>query len=553
MIGGMPARTALRLTHGSTLLLATALVACSGDDGMTGETAGSTGETSNATATTSGSTSAGSASESESGSTSAGSNSDSNSGMTDPSAGPTTTASSDTTDPSTTTADPTDTDATTSDTTDTTDTTDATTAVDPTEGMTTDMTTGTTGPICEPQNVCGDDCCVEGEICKAGVCKIDCKPGDGMGGGMVDKSFIWVPDTAAGTVAKINTQTMTELARYRTGPSGGTESPSRTAVSADGRIVVVNNRGTGRATAVAANLDDCIDKNSNGVIETSQNPGDIKAWLGDECVLWSVVLGEWSQQYTHGPRGITWTLGTWNEDTCKYENPKVWLGYTSKVTTTAHIVRLDGASGTLEETVPLPNWVGQGYAPYGGALDPQQRPWFTGLRGELVRINTDQNPITASRWTQPGNVQSYGMTVDSGGNPWMAGCSGPVSTYDIVANQWVNVANTSACHRGMAIDNNGHAWVASNSPCQVVQIDAKTRTLIAKHNPVLNGQAKCSTAIGVSVDVEGYVWVVDQAGWGWKIDPDAPQPQFWQYMPIPGNHYVYSDMTGGQLQSVIPQ
>ncbi len=56
---------------------------------------------------------------------------------------------------------------------------------------------------------------------------------------------------------------------------------------------------------------------------------------------------------------------------------------------------------------------------------PQQRPWFTGLRGELVRINTDQDPITLTRIPQPNKIQTYGMTVDPNGNPWMAGCSGP--------------------------------------------------------------------------------------------------------------------------------
>jgi len=534
---GMFTRVSTRLASGISPLLLVALVGCNGDD-TTSDTAASTGSTSTMASTTSAMTSTSSGSASESSSTSP------TSGMSDSMTG--TSSGTSTTDP-TASASATDTSGTTSGTTTGTSDTSGTTAVTSTSGSTgtTGGVTGTTGMSCDPDKVCGNDCCEVGEICKADVCKPDCNPGDMMG--MVDKSFIWVPDTAAGTVAKINTQTMTELARYRVGPSGGTESSSRTAVSADGRFVVVNNRGTGRSTAVAANLDDCIDLNNDNVITTSQSPNDIKAWGADECVVWTIVHGEWSGGYTHGPRGITWTFGDWNEDLCVFENPKVWLGYVSKVTSTAHFVRLDGATGTLETTIPAPNWSGSGYAPYGGALDAQQRPWFTGLRGELVRVNTDQNPITLSRWTQPGNVQSYGMTVDSDGNPWMAGCSGPVSTYSVNDNQWYNVANTSACHRGMAIDNNGHAWVASNGPCQVVEIDAKTRTLIAKHVP-----PQCSTPIGVSIDIEGFVWMIDYAGWGYKIDPKSPAPANWKYMPIPGIHYVYSDMTGGQLKSVIP-
>lgn len=368
--------------------------------------------------------------------------------------------------------------------------------------------------------------------------------GAGGGGGVeIDESFIWVPGTSDGTVAKIDTRTLIEVARYNIGPSGGTESASRTAVSGDGRFVVVNSRGTGRSTAVAANIDDCVDQNMDGMITTSQNATDILPWGTDECVVWTTVHAAWGGAQQQGPRGITWTIGDWNEATCSFINQKVWLGYLTN-TGDAHLVRMDGTTGALEEDLTVSGWVGSNYAPYGGALDPQDRPWFTGLRGELVRVNTDNTPIDVTRISQPANIQSYGMTVDPNGNPWMAGCSGPVSTYDIATSSWVSVAGTSACHRGMAIDHDFHVWVASNSPCGLVEIDGETRTLIANHT-----LSQCSTPIGVSVDVDGYVWLVDQAGWAWKIDPNNVPAM--EQVTISGNHYVYSDMTGGQLKSVI--
>ncbi len=370
-------------------------------------------------------------------------------------------------------------------------------------------------------------------------------PGGCDAGGDVklDESFIWIPGTSDGTVAKIDTRTMVEVARYSIGPSGGTESASRTAVSGDGRFVVVNSRGTGRSTAVAANIADCVDRNMDMAITTSQNAADILPWDTDECVVWTTVHADWGGQQQMGPRGITWTIGDWNEATCSFINQKVWLGYLA-AGGNAHLIRLDGETGTLEEDITVPGWVGSGYAPYGGALDPQDRPWFTGLRGELVRVNTDNMPIDVTRISQPGNIQSYGMTVDPNGDPWMAGCSGPVSTYDVATESWVSIAGTAACYRGMAIDHDFHVWVASNTPCELVEIDGQTRTLIARH-PL----AQCSTPIGVSVDVDGYVWLVDQSGWAWKIDP-LNVPAMEQIL-VSGNHYVYSDMTGGQLQSVI--
>jgi streptogramin lyase len=81
--------------------------------------------------------------------------------------------------------------------------------------------------------------------------------------------------------------------------------------------------------------------------------------------------------------------------------------------------------------------------------------------------------------------------------------------------------------------------------CGVTQIDHKTNTLIKFHplNP-------CSTPVGVSVDLEGFVWVVDEyIGWAWKIDPKNVPAM--QKVDNIGDHYTYSDMTGGQLKSVI--
>ena len=370
--------------------------------------------------------------------------------------------------------------------------------------------------------------------------KVICEPGDGMGMGMVEKSFIWIPSQDLSDVAKVNTQTMVLLARYKIGAGG--DSPSRTSVSGDGRFVIVNSRQTGRSTMVAANIEDCVDKNNNGKIETSQGPNDVLAWGSDECILWDKQW-PYAGGFAAGPRGTTWTPGTWDYDLCQYVDPKVWIGY-SAPGGAGHFVRV-AVDGTVEETIVVPGWNGQGYSPYGGALDPEFRPWMAGLRGEFIRINTDQNPITVDRFTPPGNTQGYGFTVDPDGNPWFAGCGGPVSTYNTDTMQYTAIAGTNACHRGIAADEK-YVWAAANGPCGLVQIDRATNTLIKFHNT-----NPCSTAIGVSIDAEKFVWLVDQEGWAWKIDPlNVPAMK---QVKVPGSHYVYSDMTGGQLNSILPQ
>ncbi|MCA9689098.1 MAG: lyase, partial [Myxococcales bacterium] len=375
-----------------------------------------------------------------------------------------------------------------------------------------------------------------------------CEPGDGMGMGMVEKSFLWVANSDQSTISKVDTLAVVELARYRSDPGAG--DPSRTAVSADGRFVVVNNRATGRVTAIAANLEDCVDKNNNNTIETSQNPNDIRPWDADECVIWSIVLPKSADHIGAGPRGVTWTLGSWSYDTCQFEDPKIWVGFRPQVGV-SQMVELNGADGTIESTVEINPWnVGDStWGPYGAALDfdfdtKEAFVYFTGLRGNVYRINDGDNSL--DQWTSPGNVQSYGMTVDPQGRVWMGGCSGPVTRFDPVSQQFTSVPNTSSCYRGVGADTMGHIWVAANGPCGVVQIDAETAQVVQFHN--LN---PCSTPVGISVDTEGYVWVVDEFQGAWKINPADPNNDK-TFLPISGDHYTYSDMTGGQIQNLVP-
>ncbi|MGB1276938.1 MAG: hypothetical protein ACPG77_14425, partial [Nannocystaceae bacterium] len=62
---------------------------------------------------------------------------------------------------------------------------------------------------------------------------------------------------------------------------------------------------------------------------------------------------------------------------------------------------------------------------------------------------------------------------------------------------------------------------------------------------------QCGTPVGVSIDLEGKLWIVDYNGWAWRMDPETEVKDL---VTVTGVHYTYSDMTGGALKNVfIPE
>ena len=131
--------------------------------------------------------------------------------------------------------------------------------------------------------------------------------GDCMGGGGAvgenTFSIIWIANTPEGTVSKIDTATGTELGRYYTGPTDGDDDPSRTSVNLEGDAAV-SNRGGGIVKFASADAR-CIDRNANGMIETSTGAGNVLPFGDDECMLWHKPTPVDGNNH-HGPRPTAW-------------------------------------------------------------------------------------------------------------------------------------------------------------------------------------------------------------------------------------------------------
>lgn len=368
-----------------------------------------------------------------------------------------------------------------------------------------------------------------------GMVGCDTKPG----GEEYAFSYIWIANTEAGMVSKIATKTGTVEGRYRT--SDGSNSPSRTTVNQYGDVLVGNRGNAGSVTKVVSLPSRCVDKNGDGVITTSTGENDVKAWGEDECVLWNVPI---PADFDHGPRALAWEGGEVDPVTCQntVPDPRVWVGFDGA--STYEVRRLNGASGAIEDQLAIPDVGGR---PYGGAVNAEGDFWMAVRGGPLVFI--DAETLQYETFTTPG--VTYGMGVDQHGDPWIVTYSGGpgkdhIYRLDTATKQWVDAGGTGGYYRGMQIDREDRVWVAGNSPCRLILVDGKTTTLINDNIPLAN----CGVPVGISIDSDGYVWVVDQtANLAFKIDPLTYQTLL--MVPNMSGPYTYSDMTGNGLQLVI--
>lgn len=359
------------------------------------------------------------------------------------------------------------------------------------------------------------------------------------GGGGLDFSYIWVANSAQGTVSKIDTQTLTELGRYRVRPDAG-GSPSRTTVNLVGDVAVANRFGG--VAKIYAREDRCVEANGVPGIQTSTGPDDIRDWGDEECLAWYTATPAGQNQQ----RPVAWTSGTYDEQECAYVEQKIWT--TAAVANsqgTVVAMRLDGDTGMIEVQVPVPELSTEQFGPYGGAVDGNGDFWFhsrdAGTPHPLVHVDADGASYEIIDVPSP--VVPYGITIDSVGRVWLAGYQGGIGRYDPVLGTWQTVAGVTGL--GIQEDAEGRMWMAIYpwSTTGVVAFDIESMAIVESLD--MTGVAPQSR--GVSIDFDGFVWMVDETDSAWKIDPSTGTWERYQGLTGP---YTYSDMTGWGLSLV---
>jgi len=372
------------------------------------------------------------------------------------------------------------------------------------------------------------------------------------GAGEPEFSFIWVANATQSTISKINTRTMEEVGRYYTREDSA-GNPSRTTVNLSGDVAVAN-----RAGGIAkfyARVEDCIDRNNDGTIQTSTGANDILPWADEECRAWYTPMPYVSN------RPIAWARGTLNGATCEIENQKVWTSGANNCTDTActvDVLRLNGETGAIEDTIPIGGLMGKNfisggtggidfgfggigilnYGAYGGAADGAGNFWlFISNTTQLIRV--DHASLAVEIWTIP-KANGYGLTVDNKGRAWVCGQAG-ISRFDYTTQMWAENNAFVVGFNGCMTDGNGTIWVGGGGDGGMPGVHSfDEETLMMKQTINVPGGVK-----GVSIDFDGFVWGVAKGNTASRVDPMTGMIE--TYTGLTGA-YSYSDMTGFGLR-----
>ncbi|MFP2933880.1 PKD domain-containing protein, partial [Pyxidicoccus sp. 3LG] len=352
-------------------------------------------------------------------------------------------------------------------------------------------------------------------------------------------NFIWVAVSTKGTAVKIDTMTGNVLAEYWTAPNNEAKDPSRTTVDKNGSVWVTNRANNSLTHIGLVENGQCKDRNNNGVIDTSQGYGDVRAWgnvsstannaaiqtAADECILHYVKVR------SSGTRHVSVT-----------EDNDVWVSGTGG----SHFDLVDGVTGAIRRQE---NSVG--YGGYGGLIDKNGVIWSARnlMRWDTAKPLTGVNGVN---WRGYGH-DSYGLCLDPSGNVWNTSLGGNLIYKFAPDGTQLGVYNHGSYYaQGCVAAPNGDIWVAHS-------LYGNTVGHLKNDGRHVGNITVGSGPTGVAVDGSGKVWATNyNSGTVTRIDPKAGA--VWagdgttrvgavdfttRYLG--GNLYNYSDMTGSTL------
>ncbi|HEX8697572.1 MAG TPA: choice-of-anchor A family protein, partial [Myxococcaceae bacterium] len=355
------------------------------------------------------------------------------------------------------------------------------------------------------------------------------------------------------TVTKMDTRTGKQVAKYHSvllrnwdgsvptvaNPSSGCNSPSRTAVDGHGNAFAVNRAvcsNSASVTKYAGTLSACVDRNGNGVIETSSdvngngliemNATEFKG-QADECILFTknfAAPGDLGRGAAVDADQNLWVSG--------FSSSKLW--------------KLNGSTGALMKVIDPRAQTGLNSFIYGIAIGPGGFIYTSDIQnGLLMKIDPSKATGTEVVGTARTAYATYGLAVDKNGTVFLGSWDSRANLIRVAfggAGVTYHGANQGGCQgmtRGVAVDQNGDVWTSCYSANRLLKFNA-AGTLLGSW-PVGNGP------VGAAVDGDRKIWTVNQsADTATRFDPVTGTTQSF---PTGGAPYSYSDMTGFQQRN----
>jgi streptogramin lyase len=329
-------------------------------------------------------------------------------------------------------------------------------------------------------------------------------------------TLAWVVNSGSGNSVSLVASDGREIRRHWVAPKGIVGDPSRTAVDSKGNAWV-GNRGTNTLVKIAFDEKDCIDKNGNGKIETSDDKNEdgivdeneMLPFDEDECIVYNVRLGSSS--------------GTKIRAVCIDKDDNVYAGHWNDMK-----LFYVSSDGNILKEWNLPN------TPYGCVVDNDGNVWVSGANTHrIARLNPKDNSIS----TYNAGKTIYGI--------WRGKDSIVFTTYSFSSivkiskdmnKIWEYYSYSLSGARGVFVDQDDNVYAVGSGSSQVVKVD--------KDGKFVKAMPTCNTPTGISMDSEGNIWVICRNDGGVRIyDKDL---NVLSEFVIRGSHYGYSDFTGFQ-------
>ncbi|MDQ3038078.1 MAG: hypothetical protein M3Q72_00560, partial [Actinomycetota bacterium] len=371
--------------------------------------------------------------------------------------------------------------------------------------------------------------------------------------------YLWVVNVAESTVSRWDAAMRSEIARYRVGVAAGEclgrcchetgcNMPSRVVVDGNGDAYIANRAFgiQGTVTKIAGDRNECVDRNGNGVIDTSSSATPM-AWGADECVLWTANVGPVNAVL----RAITVDRGDGTRP-----NGYIWVGgFESR-----QFYRLDPVTGTTLHTVAVP------LQPYGAVVTADGRLWTSTLGRLIVPIDTTTR-VVGTTVNLPWDV--YGPTADATGRLWFTICcwGNLIGGYDPATGQSTQVTLRAGSSAGVTVDALGNVWAGVNegtTRSTLVRLPISSfvagtsstspgiipTSALTYFNGPANPTGAQPTAVGV--DRSGAIWLASYTGNSRLLRLD-PSTSTYTELTGPNRTYSYSDFTGSVRRASIPQ